>query len=79
VGAWPRGGTTLVLTSSFLLANLLLAIGLGRGITSQPLIKSLRLMAGLDLSVVVAAFHVVLLALLFLWAARAKSANIPRP
>jgi hypothetical protein len=78
VGAWPRGGTTLVLTSSFLLANLLLAIGLGRGITSQPLIKSLRLMAGLDLSVVVAAFHVVLLALLFLWAVRAKSANIPR-
>jgi hypothetical protein len=78
VGAWRKGGAVVALTSGFLLANLLLAIGLGRGITSQPLIKSLRMAAGLDLTVVVAALHVALVALLFLWAAREKSVNIAR-
>jgi hypothetical protein len=79
VGAWPRGEAVVGLTSGFLLANLLLAVGLGRGITTQALIKSLRLLPRLDLSVVVAAGHVALLALLFVWAARVKSDNIPAP
>jgi hypothetical protein len=78
VGAWRKGRAVVALTSGFLFASLLLAIGLGRGITSQPMIKSLRMIGGLDLTVVVAAFHIVLLALVFLWAARAKSDNIPR-
>jgi hypothetical protein len=79
VGAWPRGEAVVGLTSGFLLANLLLAIGLGRGITTQAVIKSLRLLPLLDLSVVVAAVHVVLVALLFVWAVRVKPDNIPAP
>ena len=65
VGAWPHARILLSGVSVFLFANLFFAVGLGRGITNQRMLKALRMLPGLDLSVVVAALHVVLVALLF--------------
>lgn len=79
VGVWPKAGVLLGATSAFLFASLYLAAGLGRRITSQRFLESLRLLSGLDLTVILAAGHVVLAALLFLWAARTKSAKIAGP
>jgi hypothetical protein len=69
VGAWPRSNAVLAGTSGFLLANLFLAAGFGRRITSQRFLQALRAAPGLDLTVAVAAAHAVLVGLLAAWAA----------
>jgi hypothetical protein len=78
IGALSGAGILLAGTSAFLFGNLLFAVGFGRGITNQGMIKGWRMLLGLDLSVVVAAFHIALVAFLFVWAFRAKPESLPR-
>ena len=68
LGAWPRSRALLAGTSGFLFANLFLAAGFGRRITSQRFLRALRSAPGLDLTVAVAAAHAVLVALMAAWA-----------
>jgi hypothetical protein len=73
IGAWPRARALLVSTSAFLFASLFLAAGFGRRITSQRTLEALRSWPGLDLSVVVAALHVVLVCAICFWSLRTRS------
>jgi hypothetical protein len=66
----PRARTVLGATSGFLLLALLCAAGLGRRVTRLATVEAVRGALGLDLSVVVAAAHVVLVAWLVVWLAR---------
>ncbi len=70
VGAWEKGRAVLALTSAFLFANLFLFEGLGRGVLRDRWLWHLRLAAGVDLTAAVAAAHVALVVLLFVWTAR---------
>jgi hypothetical protein len=72
LGAWPRAGATLTLTSLFLFANLFLTYGFGRRLTRQAWLAEVRLSTGLDLSVLVAAAHVALVVTLFVWVWRTR-------
>ena len=73
VGAVPRAGRVVAWTSAFLLASVfLMAGGLGRRIMTLGQLESIRMAAGLDLSVVLAAAHVALVVGLVLWARRAE-------
>ena len=67
LGAWPRARAALFVTSAFLFANLFLTYGFGRRLTRQAWLAELRLSTGVDLSVLVAAAHVVLVVTLFVW------------
>ena len=49
----------LAAVSAFLFASLYFAAGLGRRITTQAELEALRMALGIDLSVLVAAAHVV--------------------
>jgi len=72
LGSWPRARALLLATSSFLFANLFLAYGLGRRLTRQAWLAELRLSTGVDLSVLVAAANVLLVAALFVWLWRTR-------
>jgi hypothetical protein len=76
IGAWPYAVRVWAASSAFLFASLYLTAGFGRRITTQSSIAALRMAPGLDLSVLVAAAHVVFLALLFAWVARTSSARL---
>ncbi len=68
LGAWRRAGAVFWTTSAFLFASLFFAAGFGRHVTRLATVESIRMAPGLDLSVLTAAAHVVLVAALFVWA-----------
>jgi hypothetical protein len=70
LGVWSKGTAVLSMTSAFLFLNLFLLEGLGRGLIPDRRLYHLRLILGLDLSVVVAVLHVALVIVLFVWALR---------
>ena len=72
LGAWPQAARALALTSSFLFASLFFTAGLGRHVTRTRWIEAIKLSTGLDMSVIVAGLHVVLVLLLFGWVARTR-------
>jgi len=72
IGAWSPAGRALTLTSAFLFASLFFAAGLGRHVTRMRWIEAIRLSTVLDMSVIVAGLHVVLVLLLFAWVARTR-------
>jgi hypothetical protein len=76
LGLWPHARGVLASTSAFLFVSLFFAAGLGRHITRLALVRAIRLWPVLDLSVVVAAAHVVLVVLLFLWAWRRRADGV---
>jgi hypothetical protein len=78
LGVWQRARAILVLLSSLALANLFLFEGLGRGVIRDRALWRLRLLAGLDLTVLGAALHLVLLGALFAWALRRASPDHSR-
>jgi hypothetical protein len=73
MGQWRRAPRVLAATSAFLFLNLFLIAGLGRRITTQRFLLDLRATTGVDLSVLVAIAHVVLVVLLFEWALRMRA------
>lgn len=77
LGAWDRGRAVVALTSGFLAANLFLMEGLGRGLIADRRLYRLRLLTGVDMTVLVAAAHVALVVALVVWAARRDSARRP--
>jgi hypothetical protein len=72
LGSWPHARALLLATSAFLFANLFLIAGLGRRITRQRVLETIREATVVDLSVLVALGHVVLVAVLLLWMIRAR-------
>jgi hypothetical protein len=70
IGVWPYAVRVWAASSAFLFASLYLTAGFGRRITSQSSIAALRMAWGIDLSVLVAAAHVLFVAALFAWVAR---------
>ena len=79
VGATSGAGRVAVWTSVFLFANVfLMAGGLGRQIMTLRQMESLRMVAGLDLSVALAAAHVALAAALTAWAWRTRAIPAPK-
>jgi Gpi18-like mannosyltransferase len=78
LGAWKRGRAILALTSAFLFANLFLLEGLGRTLIPDRKLFRLRLLTGVDLSVLVALAHVALLILFLVWAMKRESASPSR-
>jgi hypothetical protein len=73
LGEWKHARPALVATSGFLFASLLCAAGFGRRVTRLPEVMSGRMVLGLDLSILVALGHAVLLAALFFWSRKAVS------
>jgi hypothetical protein len=68
VGVWPRAGLALAATSSFLFLNLfLMAGGLGRRVMRLRELVAIRELTRPELSVIVAALHVLLVAALAWW------------
>jgi hypothetical protein len=57
-----------------LFLNLFLVAGLGRRVTTLRFVEELRMGAGVDLTVVAAVVHAVLLVALFAWVARPRGA-----
>jgi Gpi18-like mannosyltransferase len=74
LGLWPRARTLLAATSTMLFLNLFLVAGLGRRVTTLRFLEQLRMSVGLDLAVVAAVLHAVLLVALFTWLARPRGA-----
>ena len=72
VGVWPHALRALALTSAFLFASLFFAAGFGRHVTRLRFVEAVKLSTVVDLSVIVAALHVVLVVLLFAWVARTR-------
>jgi hypothetical protein len=72
LGVWPRAAALLAATSAFLFLNLFLVAGLGRRVTTLRFVEQMRMSAGVDLSVIVAVLHAVLLAALLAWLARPR-------
>jgi hypothetical protein len=70
LGSWPRARAFLALASAFLFANLFLIAGLGRRLTRQRTLEALRMATVVDLTVLVALAHLVLVALLAAWMKR---------
>jgi hypothetical protein len=71
IGEWRRAQGVVAATSAFALLSLLFAAGLGRRLTRQADLAALKLVSGIDASVLVALAHVVLVGLLFGWTLRA--------
>ena len=76
LGTWPHARALLAAASAFLFASLYLTAGLGRRITTQSSLESLRAAFGVDLTVLVAAAHVAFVAVLFVWVARTSSGRV---
>ena len=76
IGVWSHAWRVWAATSAFLFASLYLTAGFGRRITTQSSIAALRMAPGIDLSVLVAAAHVLLVAALFVWVARTSSGRV---
>jgi dolichyl-phosphate-mannose-protein mannosyltransferase len=76
LGVWPRAGALVAAASAFLFASLYLTAGLGRRITTQSSLESLRAAFGVDLTVLVAVAHIVFVAVLLLWVARTSSGEL---
>jgi Gpi18-like mannosyltransferase len=74
LGVWPRARALLAATSTMLFLNLFLVAGLGRRVTTLRFVEELRMGAGVDLTVVAAVLHAVLLVALFAWVARPRGA-----
>ena len=72
LGVWPRARTLLAATSTILFLNLFLAAGLGRRVTTLRFVEQVRMVVGVDLTVVAAALHAALLVALFAWVARPR-------
>ncbi|MBI3932505.1 MAG: hypothetical protein HY317_03760 [Acidobacteria bacterium] len=72
LGAWDNGRTLLALLSTFLFLNLFLFEGLGRGVLRDRQLYRLRLLAGVDLTVLVALAHVALFVILVFWIVRRR-------
>jgi len=72
LGVWPRARTLVAATSAFLFLNLFLVAGLGRRVTTLRFVEHVRMAAGVDLTVVAAVLHAVLLVALFAWLARPR-------
>ena len=72
---WPPAPRVLAATSGFLFANLFLFEGVGRGLIRDRVLLRFRMLAGLDLTVVVAVLHVALVVWLFVLLARAARAG----
>jgi hypothetical protein len=76
IGVWAHATRLLAAVSGFLFASLYFAAGLGRRITTQADLEVLRMGLGIDLSVLVAAAHVVLVGALLVWVARTSSGRL---
>jgi hypothetical protein len=72
LGAWPEAWRALLLTSGFLFASLFFTAGFGRHLTRLRTIEAVKLSTGLDMTVIVAGLHVILVVLLFGWVARTR-------
>ncbi len=70
LGAWPGAVRVWAAVSAFAFANLFLMDGFGRKLPRLRELRELRALTGVDASVLVAAAHVVLVALLVLWSVR---------
>jgi hypothetical protein len=77
LGAWPKARPALALASAVLFASLFFAAGLGRHVTRMRWIEAIRLSTVLDMTVIVAALHLVLVVLLFAWVARTRPPEAP--
>jgi len=77
VGVWNEARLALGLTSAFLFASLFFTAGLGRHVTRMRWVEAVQLWTVLDMSVIVAALHVVLVILLFAWVARTRPQGAP--
>ncbi|MBN2371388.1 MAG: hypothetical protein JXO72_12970 [Vicinamibacteria bacterium] len=73
--AWPRARAIVGLSSAFLFLNLFLTFGLGRRVTRLAWVHSMRTLPGLDVSLIVALFHAVILTLVIIWATRRLEAR----
>ena len=79
LGVWPRAGTLLAATSTLLFLDLFLVAGLGRRVTTLRFVEQVRMAAGIDLAVIAAVLHAVLLVALFAWMARPRGDAGPVP
>jgi hypothetical protein len=75
-GVWPHARGLWAGASAFLFASLYLTAGLGRRITTQSSLESLRAAFGVDLSVLVAVAHVAFVAVMIAWVARTASGRV---
>jgi hypothetical protein len=78
LGSWPRARALVAMLSAFAFANLFLFEGLGRGIVRDRVLWRLRLALGLDLTVLGAVLHVLLVLALFK-ACRERAREEARP
>jgi biotin transporter BioY len=72
IGVWTHARALLAATSGYLFLALFFAAGLGRRVTKLRTIEWVRAATLLDASVVVAAGHIVLVAVLLVWIARTR-------
>lgn len=70
LGAWPGAGRVYAALSGFLGANLFLMAGIGRKLIRLRELRELRMLTGMDLSVLVALAHLLLALALAVWALR---------
>jgi len=76
LGRWPYARTFVSLASGVFFLNLFLMEGLGRGVFVRVHhLKKLRMVVGLDLSIVTALVHVTLFGLLILWMLRSPKGS----
>jgi hypothetical protein len=74
LGIWPRARAALTAISAFLFLNLFLTAGFGRRLTRLAWLAEAKRLPGIDLSVLVALFHVVLVVVLAVWTIQSLSA-----
>jgi len=70
IRAWPKASAFYASTSTFLFVSLFFTAGFGRRVIRQRTVEAIRMVGGLDLSVLLAASHIVLVTLLVVWIAR---------
>jgi hypothetical protein len=77
IGVWPKAVVALTASSAFLFASLFFAAGLGRHVLRWRAVEALRLTTVVDMSVIAAGLHVLLVLLLFGWVARTPPVREP--